>query len=145
MFLAGVRQPGNLMFNGPKASVKTVRLKPTLFSNNMLRVGEGWAGLRPILIGRYPPTRFPEVEDSSSEVSFSRPTPNMWSMVRSPSGADWSCNDSRDSLQGAPARIPNDSLLSPQKQLRSLAGFAGRFTGDEDPRDPKRDLRAGGR
>jgi hypothetical protein len=44
------------------------------------------------------------------------------------------------------SRITRDSLSSVRKnQLRSLAGFAGRFTGDEDPRDPKRDLRAGGR
>ena len=61
-------------------------------------------------------------------------------------GRRWSSNDWRAYLQGAPARITRDSLSSVRKnQLRSLASFASRFTGDEDPRDPKRDLRAGGR
>jgi hypothetical protein len=52
----------------------------------------------------------------------------------------------RGYLQGAPARITCDSLSSVRRnQIRSLASFVGRFTGDEDSGDPKRDLRAGGR
>ena len=48
--------------------------------------------------------------------------------------------------QGQPQEVTQGLANSLRKnQLRSLASFASRFTGDEDPRDPKRDLRTGGR
>ena len=48
-------------------------------------------------------------------------------------------------VNGTRPSVPMPLAPIRKSQLRSLAGFAGRFSGDEDARDPKRDLRAGGR